>query len=217
MSHVRVELLALENVGPFRGYHEFILSEDEHAMAVVVTGRSGAGKTYFLRTLCWLFGVNQKRIGFPLTTKDVNFDAHQLGINNFSARSCFDVGGNLYERFGATGDMFAPIRNVDGLLLIDQHFLGAYEKAFITGGGHGVGDLIVFTIHAVLNSLSDNGRTPVILLDEVIERLDKRQSRVVSDALAAYRGQAMIFGHLNTELIELAIGKQKNVTVVNLG
>ncbi len=51
---ITFERMAIENFGPFHGYHEFDFSKDENKNVTLITGKMGSGKTTLFQLFWWI-------------------------------------------------------------------------------------------------------------------------------------------------------------------
>jgi DNA sulfur modification protein DndD len=77
---VIVDVLTMENFGPYHGPHELTLGLGSHPV-VVIHGQNMTGKTTIINALRWaLFGVAKDRLGKPIATGElINRDAFEAG------------------------------------------------------------------------------------------------------------------------------------------
>jgi DNA sulfur modification protein DndD len=75
-----VDLVTMENFGPYRGAHELRLGLGSHPL-VVIHGQNMAGKTTIINAVRWgLYGVAKDRLGKPIPTGElINSDAFEAG------------------------------------------------------------------------------------------------------------------------------------------
>jgi DNA sulfur modification protein DndD len=75
-----VDLVTMENFGPYRGAHDLRLGLGSHPL-VVIHGQNMAGKTTIINAVRWaLYGVAKDRLGKPIPTSElINADAYESG------------------------------------------------------------------------------------------------------------------------------------------
>src|SRR4051812_9942206 len=75
-----VDLVTMENFGPYRGTHELRLGLGSHPL-VVIHGQNMAGKTMIINAVRWaLFGIAKDRLGKSIPTGElINSDAFEAG------------------------------------------------------------------------------------------------------------------------------------------
>jgi DNA sulfur modification protein DndD len=75
-----IDLVTMENFGPYQGTHELRLGLGPHPL-VVIHGQNMAGKTTIINAVRWaLYGVAKDRLGKPIPTGElINSDAFEAG------------------------------------------------------------------------------------------------------------------------------------------
>jgi hypothetical protein len=172
----QIHHLVVENIGPFRGRHEFSLGTGRKGGLVLITGKGAPGKSYLFRVLCWLLSLNQNSPALRLTERDINFEARLDGLNSVSATVILEIRGKYFERTGTNGSHPSPL-DVDELpiCLTDLNYGAVVSR-----------------------------KHPPLLIEDLIDRLGVVQLKQVAHSLSSYPGQVILFaGHVSDTFQEI--------------